>query len=176
MPRNSPHRIIELVAAISTACVILVGFAAPTTAGGWAVGSIDEVPESTAGDTAEVGFTILQHGVTPVELADDVGIEIVSDDGATTYFAAEPDETIGHYTASVTFPNAAGEYDWNIRMGWFGDQGLGTLTVGSGNDSTSAATTIWATGRWIMLAIAAALAAVALSSLATRQRKTVVPS
>ena len=146
------------------------------TAGGWAVGSLDAIPEATAGETGEVGFTILQHGVTPADLADDVGIEIVHTDGTLDYFAAERDESIGHYTASVTFPTATGEYEWNIRMGWFGPQELGTVNVTSGNDPRTT-TTVWPTVRWAMVTLTAVLAAVAVSNLAaSRRRARVLPS
>ena len=176
MARNSHHRITRLTAAVAASFTILIGFSAPATAGGWAVGSLDAIPQSTAGETVEVGFTILQHGVTPADLADDVGIEIVGTDGTINYFAAEQDETIGHYTASVTFPSTAGEYEWNIRMGWFGPQELGSLNVTSGNDPATT-TTVWPTVRWAMVTLTAVLAAVAVSNLAASRRSTrVLPS
>ncbi len=176
MARNSHHRITRLAAAVAASFTMLIGFSAPTTAGGWAVGSLDAIPQSTAGETVEIGFTILQHGVTPADLADDVGIEIVGADGTINYFAGEQDETIGHYNASVTFPSTAGEYEWNIRMGWFGPQQLGSLNVASGNHPATT-TTIWPTVRWAMVTLTAVLAAVAVSNLAASRRSTrVLPS
>ncbi len=135
------------------------------------MGSLDAVPAPTAGESVEVGFTILQHGVTPADLADDVGIEIIDPDGTVTYFAAEQGKTIGHYTASVTFPTTAGDYEWNIRMGWFGPQELGSLNVSPDNESATI-TAAWPTVRWIMAALTVALGAVAASSLATARRNT----
>ncbi len=173
MAPNSHHRIAAVVAAAFT---VLISISAPAAAGGWAVGSLDAIPSPAAGESIEVGFTILQHGVTPADLADDVGIEIIGTDGTLDYFAAAQDETIGHYTASVTFPTTAGDYEWNIRMGWFGPQELGSLSVTSGNDPATM-TTAWPTVRWMMVAFTVVLAAVAVSSLATSRRKSqVVPS
>lgn len=174
MAPNSHHRI---AAAVAAAFTVLISISAPSAAGGWAVGSLDAIPSpAAAGATVEVGFTILQHGVTPADLDDNVGIEIVGTDGTLNYFAAAHDETIGHYTASVTFPTTAGDYEWNIRMGWFGPQELGNLSVTSGNDPTTM-TTAWPTVRWMMVAFTVVLAAVAVSSLAASRRNTqVVPS
>lgn len=176
MATNSHHRLAQLAAAVAAALALLIGVNAPATAGGWAIGSIDSIPEPVAGETVDIGFTILQHGVTPADLAADVGIEIVRADGTLDYFAAEQDETIGHYTASVTFPSAPGTYAWNMRMGWFGPQELGTVNVASSNDSATT-TTVWPVARWAMLALAVALAAVAVTNLTASRRSTrVLPS
>ncbi|BAN04226.1 hypothetical protein YM304_39120 [Ilumatobacter coccineus YM16-304] len=171
MAPKSHDRIARLTATLATVITLLICVSAPASAGGWAVGSLDAVPAPSAGETVEIGFTILQHGVTPADLADDVGIEIIGTDGMVSYFAAEQDDTVGHYTASVTFPTTAGEYEWNIRMGWFGPQELGSLNIAPDNDSTTI-TTAWPTVRWIMVALIVALGAVAVSSLAMSRRNT----
>lgn len=147
------------------------GVGTPASGGGWALGSLDAVPEATAGETVDVGFTILQHGVTPVDLTDDVGIEITRADGTVDYFAAATEGATGHYTASVTFPTTTGEYSWSLRMGWFGPQELGTVHVTSTDGGSITATTMWSTVRWIMLALTLALASVALSDLAITHRR-----
>ena len=82
MSRSTLRQRARHATAALTALVILAGFGSPASAGGWAIGSIDAVPNAQAGHTVEVGFTILQHGVTPVDVADDVGLEIVLADGA----------------------------------------------------------------------------------------------
>jgi len=172
MTRNSPRRIARLTAVVAAAFTILIGVGAAAGAGGWAVGSLDAVPEPAAGETVEVGFTILQHGVTPADLTDDVGIEVVGADGTLSYFAAEPDGAVGHYSASVTMPSTPGEYDWNIRMGWFGPQELGSLSISSGSDVGGSASSAWPTARWVLAALTAGLAVVAVSSLAAARRST----
>ena len=51
--------------------------ACPSTssAGGWVVVSLDEVPAVHAGEDTEIGFTVLRHGVTP-ERADDLAVVV----------------------------------------------------------------------------------------------------
>ena len=170
MAQSSHRRFTRLTVAVAAALAVLVGFGAAASGGGWAVGSLDDMPEVTAGRTVEVGFTILQHGVTPVDLTDDVGIELVRTDGTTGYFAAEQDGAVGHYTAPVTFPTTTGEYSWSIRMGWFGPQDLGTVHVRSASETVPTTTTIWSIARWTMLALTVVFAAVALSDLVVKYR------
>jgi hypothetical protein len=56
--------------------VAAAAFAAPARAGGWAVTTLDPLPSApAAGVPVVVGFTIRQHGRTPVAL-DDVGIDV----------------------------------------------------------------------------------------------------
>jgi hypothetical protein len=120
---------------------LLVMTALPAAAkGGWATSTLDEPPHPQPGDTTEIGFTILQHGVTPVDV-DDVAAVIRDADGdgdAQTWPAVQQGET-GHYVARVTFP-AEGRYDWAIHQGWFGDYELATLNVGGADPA--------ATGSW----------------------------
>ncbi|MHB1128506.1 MAG: hypothetical protein ACYC06_00450, partial [Ilumatobacteraceae bacterium] len=81
-----------------------------------------------AGKPIDVGFTIRQHGVRPIDLSEGVGIRITFADGATHYFPAAGDGTPGHYVARVEFPSA-GRYSWSIRQGWFADYELGQIDV-----------------------------------------------
>jgi hypothetical protein len=104
----------------------LVGWATPARAGGWAVSTLDELPSPLVGTPVTVGFTIRQHGATPVAL-DNVGIEITTS-GSTRFFPATSDDVVGHYTATVTFPSV-GEHTWAIRQGWFAPQSLGPIAV-----------------------------------------------
>lgn len=189
---RSQHRSIEssqpvcVVRILTAAAVLLLVTALGTvdgeteeaSAGGWAVASIDAVPTPRAGASEEVGFTILQHGVTPVDLLDDpgneVGIELVSDDGSIDFFPAVSGGAVGHYLATVRF-DEAGDHEWSIRMGWFGSQALGTVTVtgaGSSADGSS-----WPAARVALSVLAAALAAGAAVDLwSSRRRARLSPS
>lgn len=174
MTTNMPQRTARSTVAAGAALAVLLGLlligpVAPAAAGGWAVGSLDAVPAPRAGETVEVGFTILQHGVTPAQVVEDVGIEIVGADGVPDFFPAERGERVGHYIAPVTFPTEAGDYGWSIRMGWFGWQELGTVTVTSG-DAPSAASDTWSAVRWTTAALGAVLALIAVWSLAASRR------
>ena len=116
-------------ACLLTVVVCALGFGSLASAGGWAVSTLDEVPVPIAGEPIDVGFTIRQHGVTPVDMAEDVGITITLVGGAAQYFPAAGDGTVGHYVARVQFPTV-GLYQWIVRQGWFGEQDLGQIEVG----------------------------------------------
>lgn len=173
-PTRSRLHLLRALSAGALALTLAVAPAGDASAGGWAIGSLDEAPSGEAGVTEDVGFTILQHGQTPVDIPEDVGIDIVGRDGFHEFFAAAGDGTVGHYIAAVTFPEA-GTYTWSIRMGVFEAQQLGTLEL-----STPAATavappapesTAWTTIRWVLLAATVALLIVALVDLVVSRRR-----
>ncbi len=134
--------------------------------------SIDSVPTPRAGATEVVGFTILQHGVTPVDLLADpgneVGIELVDADGSVAFFPAVSDGAVGHYLATVVFDDA-GDHEWSIRMGWFGSQALGTVTVTDTEASSDGSS--WPAVRVALSVLAATLAAGALVDLWASRRR-----
>jgi hypothetical protein len=100
----------------------------PAGAGGWAVTTLDPLAATpVAGEEVDVGFTIRQHGVTPVAL-EDVSIVVTDASGATESFAGVPEGTVGHYVAAVTFPTG-GAVRWHVEQGWFGPQDLGVIEV-----------------------------------------------
>jgi hypothetical protein len=98
--------------------------------GGWAVSTLDAAPQAEPGGTAEIGFTVLQHGRTPVNV-DGVALVVreAGGPGRDQEWPAVQRGATGHYVAEVTFPDE-GRYGWAIRQGWFGDHELGTLEVG----------------------------------------------
>lgn len=140
--RHSPSYWIARVSACLIAVAIgALGIGSSVSAGGWAVSTLDEVPVPIAGEPIDVGFTIRQHGITPVDMTEDVGITITLVGGTAQYFPAAGDGTVGHYVARVEFPSV-GQYQWSIRQGWFAEQDLGQIAVGEaakvvGSDSSS---------------------------------------
>ena len=113
----------------AAALVWLLGlvWAGPALAGGWAVITLDQVPTDVrAGETYRVGYTALQHGITPVQSAQ-TAIRARSADGQTLSFSGKPQGAPGHYVAEVRLPQP-GEWTWQADAG-FGPQNLGTLTV-----------------------------------------------
>jgi len=109
--------------------LLTLALAAPALAGGWAVTTLDSVPtDMQAGQTYSIGFTIRQHGVTPVDLAD-VSLTLTSPDGAknVTVPAAREGAT-GHYLAKVTFPYD-GVWSWSVNQDWFGPYSLGKIQI-----------------------------------------------
>ena len=117
-------RLVTLAAAL-----FLVALPAPAAGGGWAVTTLDAVPDRfEAGRAYDIGYTIRQHGVTPVDLAS-TGIRITStDSGKQITFGGRRDGAVGHYVARVSFP-AAGGWTWEALQDWFGPQPLGQLEV-----------------------------------------------
>jgi hypothetical protein len=111
------------------AALLLLALAAPAAAGGWAVTTLDAVPDRfEAGRAYDIGYTIRQHGVTPVDLAS-TGIRITSaDSGKQLTFDGRRDGAVGHYVARVSFP-AAGGWSWEALQDWFAPHPLGQLEV-----------------------------------------------
>ena len=94
--------------------IFTLAFAIPVFAGGWAVISLDELPVGVvAGEPYTIGFTVLQHGKTPMtDLAPTITARIANDEVLT--FFAEPEGKPGHYTAALTFPKD-GDWEWSIQ-------------------------------------------------------------
>ena len=100
--------------------VLLLATAPAALAGGWAIITLDAPPgEIRAGQPWTVGFTVLQHGQSPVHRLDDATpIEplLVArnlDAGRRVEVPATPGGEVGHFTAEVTFP-VEGEWTWTI--------------------------------------------------------------
>ncbi len=119
----------KLLVPLAAGAAALLPLATPhgVDAGGWAVTTLDPMAAPAPGEPVDVGFTIRQHGVTPVAV-DDVRIMVTDASGGTDAFTARPEGTTGHYVAAVTFPDA-GAYEWSVIQGWFGPQDLGTIDV-----------------------------------------------
>jgi hypothetical protein len=135
-------------------------------AGGWAITALDPFEQPTAGKPTVIGFTILQHGVTPAEV-DDAGIRIVGGE----FFPATRDG-VGHYTATVVFPTE-GTFSWVVEQGWFGPQELGQITIGGGTTPATTAGSSWQypAALRIGLPLIAALCLVIIVGQSTRDRR-----
>ena len=145
----------------------------PLLAGGWAVSTLDPMSAPVAGVPIDIGFTIRQHGVTPVDL-EDIAIAVTGPSGETTVFPAKRDGVVGHYVATVTFEE--GQSTWEIRQGFFEPQDLGTITVAAGTSSPSAVESSsyrWpGVARGLVPLAAIALATVAITdAIVSRRRK-----
>ena len=137
------RKLTVLAGALLAAAATLGSAATPAGAGGWAVSSLDATPAPVAGEEVQVGFTVRQHGVRPVNPGGEVGIEVRSGSGAVTEFPARPEGPTGHYVADVTFPRA-GRFTWQVVQGWFRAMDLGTIDVApaGGVPDGAAATTV----------------------------------
>ena len=103
--------------------ILLLALVPAVLAGGWAVITLDGVPaEPRAGEPWSIGFTVLQHGQTPVHKLDDgyngalVEPTFVANNtttGERLEAEATPGKEVGHFTLEVTFPSE-GEWQWTI--------------------------------------------------------------
>jgi hypothetical protein len=93
-----------------------IGF---SSAGGWSVTSLDYLPTNVvANQPLTVGFMIRQHGRTPWVSS---GVQVratPAQGGKTMTVKAMGDQTPGHYTATLTFPQA-GTWHWAVASGLF---------------------------------------------------------
>lgn len=111
--------------AVTAGVVLSAGIA---SAGGWAMTSLDAAPNPVAGVALDVGFTIRQHGVTPVNPDGEVGINVRSASGSEKFFPATAVGPRGHFVARVRIATP-GSSTWQMRQGWFAPQDLGRIDV-----------------------------------------------
>jgi hypothetical protein len=112
---------------IGLALLLALVFAFPVFGGGWAVITLDELPTGVvAGKPLTIGFTVLQHGKTPLSGLDPtVTANLYKEQEFVVQ--AEPDDKPGHYTATLTFPKE-GEWRWSIQA-FTMDQSMPALMV-----------------------------------------------
>jgi hypothetical protein len=155
----------RLFVVVGSALAGIVMSASAASAGGWAMSSLDPMSVPVAGQETEVGFTIRQHGVTPVNPDDQgsepIAVAVRSASGDEAVFPARQQGPTGHYVADVTFPEAGQAY-WEIRQGWFGPQDLGAIDVAEPRSGVGGAGAADADGtiadyRWPLAARAAAI-------------------
>jgi mono/diheme cytochrome c family protein len=102
---------------------LTVGIAAALgfTFGGWAVVTVDDLPQSlTVGQPTRIGFIVRQHGFT---LLANLKPSVVASNGASELRAdARPTGSEGHYEATITVPKAG---RWTLElMSGFGPSSL----------------------------------------------------
>jgi hypothetical protein len=163
----------KLLVGLGVSFGLLLLLAPAASAGGWAVSTLDSMTTPAAGVPTDVGFTIRQHGVTPVDLAD-VAIAVTGPSGETRVYPAQRDGDLGHYVATVTFEE--GQSTWEIRQGFFEPQSLGTITVAgeaSGPGMVESSSYRWpGVARGLVPLAAIALATVAITdAIVSRRRK-----
>jgi len=151
----------RLLIALLAALAALVTLAGPASAGGWAVTTLDALPAGgiAPGQATPVGYTIRQHGVTPVHL-EDSALLVTMADGRVLRFPGVADSTPGHHVAQVVVPTA-GHFALTADQGWFADQELGHLDVGTASPAAPAAVATpsddgWPTGLLVALVVATA--------------------
>jgi hypothetical protein len=149
--------------------VLLFGliFMIPVFAGGWAVVTLDHLPEQVvAGEPVEIGFMLRGHGVTPVT-AEGLAVEAKHlESGERLSISAQPGKAEGHYWAELVFP-LSGAWEWGISMGpYSGTQPMPTLMVLAAAPATQANSialfNTFPTLFWLLLGLSLAISTVLL--------------
>lgn len=113
--------------AFGLALLLALAFALPVFAGGWAVITLDGLPtDAVAGETLTIGFTVLQHGRTPMDDLDPT-VNVHLDKTNAFVVHATRDGKPGHYIATLTFPKA-GVWEWSVQA-FSMDQRMPALNV-----------------------------------------------
>lgn len=119
---------------------VLAMTALPAQAGGWATVTLDApLSEVRAGEAVRVGFTVKQHGVTPIHSAfgtEDVRLTIrawktTPKDVVLEVVAVKDAANVGHFTADLTFPSP-GVWEWEATPAPFAGSRLQSVTVVDG--------------------------------------------
>lgn len=109
------------------AALILMTIAAPALGGGVTVVNFTEVPpDFEAGTPYRLDYSILGHGVEPMDVGHST-LQFHGPGGETVTFPAESTAK-GQWTAEVVLPTA-GEWRWEVLAGSEVMQTLGTLSV-----------------------------------------------
>jgi hypothetical protein len=118
------RRLIRLI--IPTTLIVLT-LAAPALGGGVTVVNFAQVPpDFEAGTPYRLDYSILGHGVEPMEVGNST-LRFHGPGGETITFPADSTAK-GQWTAEVTLPSA-GEWRWEVLAGSEVLQTLGTLSV-----------------------------------------------
>ncbi len=120
------------------ALVGLLAFALPAFAGGWAVVTLDHLPDQViAGQPVNVGFVVRQHGITPLGgLKPVIRLQKAGEANSKAVPVASDGNT-GHYSATLTFPSA-GVWQWTVETGfWPEGQPMPDLSVVAEGDPAS---------------------------------------
>jgi hypothetical protein len=104
--------------AIPMAVLALLLLALPAAAGNWAelradAATADDPP--VAGQPVTIGFTVLQHGETPVSWVTPIVTLRELSSGAISDLRATPNGPEGHFTAAFT-PKTAGYWTWSVEL------------------------------------------------------------
>jgi hypothetical protein len=104
-----------VIAALSATALSLI-LATTVLAGGWANAVMDAPQDepSAPGRPITIGFTLLQHGITPVDWGT-AHIVLTNDaTGQSVTFDAQPQGAVGHWVAEISVP-AAGTWTYALR-------------------------------------------------------------
>jgi hypothetical protein len=166
----------RLALAAALASMLTLALAATALAGGWANAVMDTPPDGPAGPNEPVtlGFTLMQHGVTPVDWGNAQIVLTNAESGERVTAAAHPEGSTGHWVAEVTLP-ANGSWNYEVRhdlqITMMGAQpiSVGPAAAGTGSAAIGVSPALLAAGGILALLGLAVLTSVLL---AVRQPRT----
>jgi hypothetical protein len=105
------------IAASLAALAMLLILAVPVMAGGWAdiVADAQTTKPPVEGQPTEVGFKVMQHGVTPAPWVTATVHFVDMSSGETIDVVAKNDNANGHFVATATLPRA-GYWSWQVTL------------------------------------------------------------
>jgi hypothetical protein len=167
------HRIPAAALAAAAATLLLAGTA---LAGGWANAIMDDPPPDppSAGEPMTIGFTLLQHGVTPVnDPAPTVTLRNAATGEELTVTATQEGAS-GHWVATITFPSD-GIWRYEVTHDLIvGMHGFNPVTIGAvapAAPATAASTSAAATQPLISVLLALLLATLAVGAFVLSRRR-----
>jgi hypothetical protein len=128
-------------AAAAAAGLLTMILASTAFAGGWASATLDQQPaDPGAGGTVVVSFTLLQHGVTPVDWGQPLVILVNDETGQRVTADARASGAKGHWTADLSVP-VPGSWTLDIRHDLeIVPVNFAPITVGGAAEAPAAAT------------------------------------
>lgn len=118
--------------------VALLALATPALAGGWAAVRLDAPPAEIVVEVPwQIGFTVKQHDITPVNLPNVYLAAQHRETGESLHAEARQEGPVGHYLVEATFPRA-GAWKWAIHPDRFPETSFETLQVLAGPGATDA--------------------------------------
>ena len=107
---------IRRIAAVVAAMAMLLILAVPVMAGGWAdIVADGQTTTPRAGSPVEIGFRVMQHGVTPAPWETATVRFANASTGASFDVIAKNDDPNGHFIASARIPDA-GFWTWQVTL------------------------------------------------------------
>jgi hypothetical protein len=105
------------IATSLAALAMLLILAVPVMAGGWAdiVADAQTTKPPVEGQPTEVGFKVMQHGVTPAPWVTATVHFVDMSSGETIDVVAKNDNANGHFVATATLPRA-GYWSWQVTL------------------------------------------------------------
>ena len=107
---------IRRIAAVVAATAMLLILALPAMAGGWAdIVADGQTTAPRAGTPVEIGFRVLQHGVTPAPWETATVHFAKASSGTSFDVIAKNDDPNGHFVVTAKMPEA-GFWTWNVTL------------------------------------------------------------